>query len=116
MIVDAASKADRYLNPVLAHELFKSQEEFLESETKKQAAQLSDLSARNIQRGRDHGVRFVFVLKCFVLNIENLNFSDYNTYRTHFGLKSLKDINIEDCIEKCCNTEYSLNVEKKNDF
>ena len=57
MIVDAASKADRYLNPVLAHELFKSQEEYLERTESKDKAELSDLSARNIQRGRDHGLR-----------------------------------------------------------
>ena len=70
-------KADRYLNYGLTNRLFKSQEEYLEREeigkdlflkTKilcfvfkggKEVAEMGDLAARNIQRGRDHGSREV---------------------------------------------------------
>ena len=77
-------KADRYLNYGLTNRLFKSQEEYLEREEigitiicikdlfsklsnnlcfvfkgGKEVAEMGDLAARNIQRGRDHGSREV---------------------------------------------------------
>ena len=57
--MDPAGKADRFLNYVLTNQLFKSQELWI-SRRSRQTPHMGDLATRNIQRGRDHGIRFGF--------------------------------------------------------
>ena len=53
-----AERADRFMNTDLTNKLFMSKEkEGYESKSKKRV-ELSDLAARNIHRGRDHGLRY----------------------------------------------------------
>ena len=49
--------ADRYLNTVLTNKLFLSKEKIEVNSKHKDLMEVSDLAARNIQRGRDHGIR-----------------------------------------------------------
>ena len=56
-----AACPDRFLNPTITNELFVTKEKIDFSRKKKGRVELSDLAARNIQRGRDHGLRWKFI-------------------------------------------------------
>ena len=56
-----AACPDRYLNPTLTNELFMSKEKINFNRNQTDKVELSDLAARNIQRGRDHGLRWNFL-------------------------------------------------------
>ena len=52
-----AEAADRYFNTDLTNRLFMSKEKEQFKAKSKERMEMSDLAARNIQRGRDHGTR-----------------------------------------------------------
>jgi len=78
-----AECADRFMNPTLTNELFLAKENIEVKHKNKDQVELSDLAARNIQRGRDHGL------------------SNYNEYRKWAGLRDLTGFGIRPCYE-CC--------------
>merc|ERR1719430_863176 len=78
-----AACPDRFLNPTITNELFVTKEKIDFSRKKKGRVELSDLAARNIQRGSDHGI------------------SNYNNYRKWAGVPDLMQFNIVPCYE-CC--------------
>ena len=57
LVVQNAEVADRYLNTVLTNKLFASKEIIEFTSKHKSFMEMSDLAARNIQRGRDHAIR-----------------------------------------------------------
>ena len=58
-----AACPDRYLNPTVTNELFLSAEKENFNRNNSDKVELSDLAARNIQRGRDHGLRWNFIVQ-----------------------------------------------------
>ena len=57
LTVQNAEVADRFLNTVLTNKLFMSKEKIEYNFKHKGRMEMSDLAARNIQRGRDHAIR-----------------------------------------------------------
>jgi len=87
---EPAEESDMFLVPNLMDKLFLSRERHHRAKGIKDVAESSDLAARNIQRGRDHGL------------------PSYNVFRRAnkvFPLKSLDEFGIQHCSE-CLNNRY----------
>ena len=69
----------------------------------KKVAQLTDLASRNIQRGRDHGLRYKLNNNSQRARCLISSFSDYNTYRKHFNFYDMNNLGIGHCLEECCD-------------
>merc|ERR1712142_296349 len=98
LMVQPAEAADRYLNDIITNELFMSAEKIVTKEqntTGKHMVELGDLAARNIQRGRDHGL------------------SDYNSYRIWAGLRDITEYGVVPCYE-CCYCRIRSNTGNGN--
>jgi len=84
LVYQKSERADKFMNNALVNKLFLSREKAEKITHPEKNVFLSDLAARNIHRGRDHGL------------------SDYNSYRKWAGLKDLLSLNIKDCNKECC--------------
>ena len=74
-MVQPAEAADRYLNDIITNELFMSAEKIVTKEqntTGKHMIELGDLAARNIQRGRDHGLRLINMILVITVSIVSI--------------------------------------------
>jgi len=84
LVHQEAEAADRFIGDSLGNFLYFGREKVEKDKDHKRRVELSDLGARNIHRGRDHGL------------------TDYNSYRIWAGLTDLTSLGIKDCKSECC--------------